>query len=51
VRNKARLVARGYTRVEGLDFVETLLPLQDLKLFGYYLLMSSLTISNYIKWM
>jgi hypothetical protein len=26
VRNKARLVAQGYTQVEGLDFEETYAP-------------------------
>jgi hypothetical protein len=51
VRNKARLVAQGYTQVEGLDLMKYLLPLQDLKLLRYYLLMLPLTISNYIKWM
>jgi len=31
VRNKARLVAQGYTEVEGLDFGETYAPLARLK--------------------
>jgi hypothetical protein len=30
-RNKARLVAQGFTQVEGLDFEETYAPVQDLK--------------------
>ena len=29
IRNKARLVAQGYTKVEGLDFGETYAQLQD----------------------
>ena len=29
VRNKARLVAQGFTQVEGLDFGETFAPLLD----------------------
>jgi hypothetical protein len=51
VRNKARLVAQGYSQVEGLDLMKHLLPLQDLKLFGYSMLMLPLTTSSYIKWM
>jgi hypothetical protein len=31
VRNKARLVAQGYTQVEGLDFGETYARLLDWK--------------------
>jgi hypothetical protein len=49
VRNKARLIAQGYTQFEGLDFDEIFAPVEDLKLFKFYLLMSPLTISNYIK--
>jgi hypothetical protein len=31
VRNKARLVAQGYTQVEGLDFQETYTPVARLQ--------------------
>jgi hypothetical protein len=31
VRNKTRLVAQGYTQVEGLDFGETYAPVVRLK--------------------
>ena len=31
VRNKARLVAQGYTQVEGLDFAETYAPVPNWK--------------------
>ena len=31
VRNKARLVAQGYTQVEGLDFEETYAPVARLE--------------------
>ena len=34
VRNKARLVAQGYTQVEGLDFGETYAPVARLKQLG-----------------
>ena len=34
IRNKARLVAQGYTQVEGLDFRETYARLQDWKQLG-----------------
>jgi len=31
VRNKARLVAQGYTQIEGLDFAETYAPVATLE--------------------
>jgi hypothetical protein len=34
-KNKARLVANGYTQVEGLDFGETYAQWQGLKQFAY----------------
>jgi hypothetical protein len=36
-RNKARLVAQGYSQVEGLDFDETYAPIARLDQFVYYL--------------
>ena len=40
VRNKARLVAQGYTHVEGIDFGETFAHVARLE-----------AIFSYIKWM
>ena len=37
VRNKARLVAQGYTRVEGIDFGETFAPVARLDAIGILL--------------
>ena len=51
VRNKARLVAQGYTQVEELISMKLLHLLLDLRLFAYYLLMLTIIISLYIKWM
>ena len=34
VRNKARLVAQGYTQIEGLDFSKHMPRLQDWKQLG-----------------
>ena len=51
VRNKAWLVAQGYTQVEGIDLMKLLHLLLDLRLFAYYFLMLTIMISIYIKWM
>jgi hypothetical protein len=51
LRNKARLMAQGHTRVEGLDFDETFAPnviLESIQILHAY---APLTISSYIKWM
>jgi hypothetical protein len=37
VRNKARLVAQGYTQVEGLDFRETYAPVARLEAIRIFL--------------
>ena len=50
-RNKARLVAQGFTQIEGLDFGEPFPPLPVLSLFVSYLLMPLIMILSYIKCM
>jgi hypothetical protein len=47
VHNKARLMAKGYSQVEGLDFGDSL-QLQDLKPYGYFLPTLHLMTFNYI---
>jgi hypothetical protein len=51
VRNKARLVAQGYTQVEGLDLVGHLHPWQDWKPFESFSPILVLIISSSTKWM
>ena len=41
VRNKARLVAQGYTQVEGIDFEETFAPVARLEAIRITLAFSS----------
>ena len=49
-RNKARLVAQGFTQIEGLDFGETyMLPWQGLSQLGYWLPLPLTTTSSPIK--
>ena len=50
VRNKARLVAQGYTQVEGMTMVRLMLPLLDLSPFASYLPMLIIMISPCTKW-
>jgi hypothetical protein len=49
VRNKARLVAQGYTQVEGIDCGETYAPVARLESYASYLLMPITMISPYTK--
>jgi hypothetical protein len=50
VRNKARLVAQGYTQVEGLDFEETYAPVARLEAIRILLSMLVPTTSSCTKW-
>jgi hypothetical protein len=49
VRNKVRVVAQGYTQVEGLDFGETYAPIARLEAIRILLAMLVPTISSSIK--
>ena len=51
VRNKARLVAQGYTQIEGIDFDETFAPVDRLEAIRILVAMPTITTSFYIKWM
>nr|GFD03607.1 integrase, catalytic region, zinc finger, CCHC-type, peptidase aspartic, catalytic [Tanacetum cinerariifolium] len=51
LKNKARLVARGYRRRKGLIFKSRLLRLLDLKLFGFFYHMLHTRIWSSIRWM
>jgi hypothetical protein len=51
VRNKARLVAQGYTQIEGLDIGETFAPVARWKQSRFFLLMLVLIILSSTKWM
>ena len=51
IRNKARLVAQGYSQEEGIDFDESYAPVAKLEAIRMLLAFSSLKILNFIKWM
>ena len=51
IRNKARLVAQGYTQVEGLDFEETYAPVARLEAIRIWLAYAYAHTSSYTKWM
>ena len=51
VRNKAKLVAQGYTQVEDLDFGETYTPVARLEAIRILLAYAYTTTSSCIKWM
>jgi hypothetical protein len=49
-RNKAPLVAKGYSQVEGLDFDETYAPITRLESIRILLAMLLTMALSYIKW-
>lgn len=51
VRNKARLVAQGYTQFEGIDFSETFAPVARLEAIHILLTYANHHNISYIKWM
>jgi len=51
VRNKDRLVARGYNQEEGIDFDETFVPVARLESIRMLLAFACHKISFYFKWM
>nr|GFB96758.1 putative ribonuclease H-like domain-containing protein [Tanacetum cinerariifolium] len=51
LKNKARLVARGYRQEEGLILKKRLLRLLDLKLFGFFWHMPHIRIWSFVRWM
>ena len=52
IRNKARLVAQGYTQIEGIDFEETFAPLARLEAIRMTLAFASFKdFKFFFKWM
>jgi hypothetical protein len=51
VRNKARLVAEGYTQIEGIDFDETFAPVTRLESIEFFSQSLAILGLSYIKWM
>ena len=51
IRNKARLVAQGYTQVEEIDFEETFALVARLEAIRITLAYASYKILNFFKWM
>jgi len=51
VRNKARLVSKGYNQEEGIDFDETYAPVARLEAVRLFLAYACMCNSNFFKWM
>jgi hypothetical protein len=51
VRNKARLLAKGFNHVEGLDFRKTFAHVVHLEAIRILLAFAASRDSNFIKWM
>ena len=50
LHNKARLLAQGYTQVEGMDYGQTYAPVSSVESIASYMLMPITMISLYTKW-
>ena len=50
IRNKARLVCKGYAQQEGIDFEETFAPVARLEAIRMFLAFSIFQKSKFIKW-
>ena len=51
IRNKARLVCKGYAQVEGIDFEETFAPMEKIEAITMFLAFAYYNNLKYIKWM
>lgn len=51
IRNKARLVCKGYSQQEGIDYEETYAPVARMEVVIMFLHMQQIETSSYIKWM
>lgn len=51
IRNKARLIAQGYSQQEGIDYDESFSPVVRLESIHFYFLMHHLISLNFFKWM
>jgi hypothetical protein len=51
VRNKARLVCKGYSQIEGLDFDETFVLVARLEAIKHFLAYACHKLFKSIKWM
>lgn len=50
IRNKARLVCKGYAQQEGIDFEETFAPVARLEAIRIFLAFLAFRSSKYFKW-
>lgn len=50
VRNKARLVAQGYSQQEGIDYPEAFAPVAKLEFIRLLISFAVIIILLYIKW-